>query len=65
MKIGHHIIGENHPVFIIAELSANHNGSLETALKLSAQQKGPERIVLNFKRTRRTPSRLIADGTTF
>jgi len=25
-------IGLNHPVFIIAELSANHNGSLETAL---------------------------------
>jgi pseudaminic acid synthase len=31
MKIGHHNI--NKKVFIIAELSANHNGSLDTALK--------------------------------
>lgn len=31
MKIGHHNIEEK--VFIIAELSANHNGSLDTALK--------------------------------
>jgi pseudaminic acid synthase len=32
MKIGNHIIDKNNPVFIIAELSANHNGSLENAL---------------------------------
>lgn len=31
-KIGDRIIGEKHPVFIIAELSANHNGSLQNAL---------------------------------
>lgn len=33
MKIGEYIIDKNSPVFIIAELSANHNGSLETALE--------------------------------
>jgi len=33
MKIGNKHIGGNNSVFIIAELSANHNGSLETALK--------------------------------
>ena len=33
MKIGKREIGGEHPVFIIAELSANHNGSLETALE--------------------------------
>ncbi len=32
MKIGNHTIDKNNPVFIIAELSANHNGSLENAL---------------------------------
>ncbi|SMG23481.1 pseudaminic acid synthase [Marivirga sericea] len=32
MRIKNHYIGPNKPVFIIAELSANHNGSLETAL---------------------------------
>lgn len=33
MKIGKHLIGENNPVFIIAELSANHNGNIETAIE--------------------------------
>ena len=33
MKIKDRQIGENHPPYIIAELSANHNGSLERALK--------------------------------
>jgi len=33
MQIGNYRIGENNPVFIIAELSANHNGSLETAIQ--------------------------------
>ncbi len=33
MQIGEVIIGENYPVFIIAELSANHNGSLRTAIE--------------------------------
>jgi pseudaminic acid synthase len=32
MKIGNYTIGNKHPIFIIAELSANHNGNLETAL---------------------------------
>ena len=33
MKINGHDIGPGHPPFIIAELSANHNGSLERALQ--------------------------------
>ena len=32
MKIGNHTIDKNSPVFIIAELSANHNGNLDNAL---------------------------------
>ena len=32
-KINDRIIGPDHPPYIIAELSANHNGSLERALK--------------------------------
>lgn len=39
IKIGNHIIGLNHPPFIIAELSANHNGSLERALKTMDEAK--------------------------
>jgi pseudaminic acid synthase len=34
IKIGNHIIGTNHKPFIIAEMSGNHNQSLERALKL-------------------------------
>ena len=33
MKIGNYNIDKNSPVFIIAELSANHNGSLKTAIE--------------------------------
>ena len=32
MKIGNYTINNNSPVFIIAELSANHNGNLDNAL---------------------------------
>ncbi len=34
VKIGDRIIGEREPVFIIAEIGLNHNGSLELAKKL-------------------------------
>ena len=34
MKIGTQIIGKNHPPFIIAEMSGNHNQSLERALEI-------------------------------
>jgi sialic acid synthase SpsE len=34
IKIGKHFIGENHPPFIIAEMSGNHNQSLERALAI-------------------------------
>ena len=33
MNIGNYTIDANSPVFIIAELSANHNGSIETAIE--------------------------------
>lgn len=48
MKIGNYKIGEHEPVFIIAELSANHNGSLETALETvrAAKRAGADCIKL-------------------
>ena len=33
MKIGNYEINNHSPAFIIAELSANHNGSIENALE--------------------------------
>lgn len=48
MKIDNYNIGLNSPVFIIAELSANHNGSLETALETvrAAKRAGADCIKL-------------------
>lgn len=48
MKIGSHNIGENSQVFIIAELSANHNGKLETAIETikAAKRAGADAIKL-------------------
>lgn len=37
VKIGSRFVGPGHPPFIIAELSGNHNGSLEKALELVDQ----------------------------
>ena len=46
MKIGKKIIDKNSPCFIIAELSANHNGSLETAIETikAAKRAGADAI---------------------
>ncbi len=46
MKIDNYIIDSQSPVFIIAELSANHNGSLETAIETikAAKRAGAEAI---------------------
>lgn len=34
IKLGPHLVGSGHPPFVIAEISANHNGSLDRALKI-------------------------------
>lgn len=46
IKIGNQIIGDNYPVFIIAEAGVNHNGSLAIAKKLvdAAQAAGADAI---------------------
>ena len=48
MKIDNYVIGKNSPVFIIAELSANHNGSIETAIETikAAKRAGADCIKL-------------------
>ena len=48
IKIGTYIIDQNSPVFIIAELSANHNGSLATAIETikAAKRAGADCIKL-------------------
>jgi pseudaminic acid synthase len=34
VRIGDHLVGADHPPFVIAEMSANHNGSLDRALEI-------------------------------
>lgn len=48
LKINNRIIDNNSPPYIIAELSANHNGSLETAKKIiaAAKQAGADAVKL-------------------
>ena len=48
MKIGNYKIDQESPCFIIAELSANHNGSLQTAIETikSAKRAGADAIKL-------------------
>lgn len=48
MQIGRYTIDNNSPTFIIAELSANHNGSLDTALETirAAARAGADAIKL-------------------
>ena len=48
MRIGNKNLGGDKPVFIIAELSANHNGSIDTALETikAAKRAGADCIKL-------------------
>ena len=48
ITIDHRSIGPNYPPYIIAELSANHNGSIEKALQTidAAHQAGADAIKL-------------------
>lgn len=48
MKIDSHTINIESPVFIIAELSANHNGSIDTAIETikAAKRAGADCIKL-------------------
>ena len=48
MKIDKSIIGDNHPTFIIAEMSANHGHDINKAFDLvyAAQEAGADAIKL-------------------
>jgi pseudaminic acid synthase len=47
-KIGKQLIGDRHPTFIVAEMSGNHGGNLETALEIvrAAKRIGADAVKL-------------------
>ena len=49
IKIGNKFIGENQPIFFIAEAGVNHNGSLELAKKLIDVAKGAGADAVKFQ----------------
>jgi N-acetylneuraminate synthase len=53
IKIGTRIIGDNHPVFVIAEIGINHNGSLKIAKKMIEGAKSAGCDAVKFQK--RTP----------
>ena len=53
VEVGHRCIGEGEPVYVIAEIGVNHNGSLETAKQLIAGAKMAGSDAVKFQK--RTP----------
>ncbi len=60
LMIGHRCIGSGFPVYIVAEIGINHNGSLETALALIdiARQAGCDAV----KFQKRSPEHCVPSG---
>jgi len=53
IKVGNRMIGDDHPVFVIAEIGINHNGSLEITKKLIDGAKSAGCDAVKFQK--RTP----------
>ena len=60
IKIKDRDIGENQPPYIIAELSANHNGSLDRALQTISMAKSMGADAVKFQTY--TPDSLTIDS---
>ncbi len=71
IKIKDRLIGENHPVYVIAEISANHNGKLETAKEIihAIKESGADCVKIQtytadtITMNCRNPYFLLQDGT--
>jgi N-acetylneuraminate synthase len=52
LKIGNTLIGDNHPTYFVADIAANHDGSLERARKLIRQCAEAGANAANFQNIR-------------
>lgn len=59
IEIGDKIIEETNPVFIIAEISANHLQNYDRAVEIIKKQKNVELMQLSSKLIRQNPLQLI------
>lgn len=59
VKIGNHMVGDGHPVYIVAEIGINHNGSVEIARQLieAAKHGGVDAVKLQ----KRTPKLCVPE----
>ena len=55
IKIGNRLIGSGEPAYLIAEMSANHAGSIERAKEIIHAPKKAVRTVSRFRHIRRIP----------
>ena len=62
IKIGNRSVGPGHPVYVVAELSANHNQDFDQAVRIiqAAKQAGVDAIKLQTYTPIRSPSPAIA-----
>ena len=55
IKIGNRLIGSGEPAYLIAEMSANHAGSIELQRRSFMPPKKAVRTVSRFRHIRRIP----------
>lgn len=60
IKIGDQLVGRGQPVYVIAEIGINHNGSLDTALELIGVAKWAGCDAVKFQK--RTPELCVPDS---
>lgn len=63
MQIGQRLVGDNHPAFIIAEASTNHNGDLGLAKELAVAAKESGADCVKFQTF--TPAECLTPGKNF
>ncbi len=65
VRIAHHSVGDEHPPFVVAEMSGNHNGDLGRALAIVDMVAGSEAQAIKLQTYRADTITIDADGPAF